>query len=649
MGWWHHLFEPEETVGTAWHRAAERLGAETSYPDAAVRLETEKGRLAVLFRGLGGGGGVEVRALPATVSTHRLGFLRRVGNEAERVKSSTFDGVVLGLPEAIDSFPDASLNSDLYLWLAALTACAEPPPRAAVDPLQADLEALRHARLSAARTLDVCPGLERIYARLAASALDRRLTAKLPAAEQAVELAIRALLANAAGLPVSDAGPYYDAIASEADTSGLDRFEAPLHYKTYRPVPLWPAFSTPQPSKERSEARDDEQGGGSSEGEEKRLKAERRQGDQADRKDSLILHRFEHILSWAEFLNINRAVDDDEEDNARKIADDADKISVVKNRKKAATRLKFDLDLAPEDVDIEKLSGKCLYPEWDYRSGGYHADYCRVLASKADEATEQKPFDPQTRRRIAAVRRRFEALRPKRTIVPHQIDGEELDLEAAVRAAVDIRACGEGSDRIWRRALTDERDLAVSLLVDTSRSTEGTCGKRTVIEIAREAVVAITEGISACGDAIAVHSFSSLRRDRVYVRTIKDFDETVDEHVRARIAGMKPGFYTRIGPALRHTAKELAKRPNRKKLLIVLTDGKPNDLDHYQGRYGVEDTRRAVLEARRQGLAVFGVTVDAKARSYFPYIFGSNGFAIVSKPQKLGEALPVIWQHLVDA
>ena len=208
----------------------------------------------------------------------------------------------------------------------------------------------------------------------------------------------------------------------------------------------------------------------------------------------------------------------------------------------------------------------------------------------------------------------------------------------AVRAAVDVRACGEGSDRIWRRSTTDERDLAVFLLVDTSRSTESACGRRTVIEIAREAVIALTEGVAACGDDIAVASFSSLRRDRVYVRIVKDFDEPVDDGVRARIAGLKPGFYTRIGPALRHATNGLSARPNRKRLLIVLTDGKPNDLDHYQGRYGIEDTRRAVMEARRKGLAVFGITVDAKARSYFPYIFGAGGYAIVSRPEKLAEA-----------
>lgn len=648
MGWLHRLFEPEESVGTAWHKAAERLAGDRRFPAAAVRFDDVRGALAVLFRGLGAGGGVELRPLSAEASGHRLGLSKRVATDAERIAGATFDGVVLGLPSEIDVFPERRRNADLYLWLVAFCACARPAPPLPSDPLRGDLARLAHIRAEVAHTLAVCPGLRGLYRTLAGALLDGRRTAALPPVEADVEKAVRAMLAAAAARVPDDPGSYFRHLSCDEAASGAP--EAPLDYKPFLPVAAWPTFATRALGSAAKRAPDDEQpGSGSADGGDERKKAERRRGDQADRKDGLLLHRFEHILSWAEFLNINRTVDDDDEENARRIADDADKVSVVTNRKKAATRLRFDLDLAPEDVEIEALSGTSLYPEWDHRRGSYLRDHCRVLTSMADPSAAMGVRDPVSQRRIAAVRRRFEALRPKRTSLPNQIDGDEIDIEAAVRAAVDVRACGEGSDRIWRRSTTDERDLAVFLLVDTSRSTESACGRRTVIEIAREAVIALTEGVAACGDDIAVASFSSLRRDRVYVRIVKDFDEPVDDGVRARIAGLKPGFYTRIGPALRHATNGLSARPNRKRLLIVLTDGKPNDLDHYQGRYGIEDTRRAVMEARRKGLAVFGITVDAKARSYFPYIFGAGGYAIVSRPEKLAEALPVIWQHLVDA
>jgi nitric oxide reductase NorD protein len=102
-----------------------------------------------------------------------------------------------------------------------------------------------------------------------------------------------------------------------------------------------------------------------------------------------------------------------------------------------------------------------------------------------------------------------------------------------------------------------------------------------------------------------------------------------------------------MGAALRHTCHLLSKRPERHRLLLLLSDGKPNDLDYYEGRYGIEDTRQAILEARKAGLAVFGITIDRKAQDYFPYLFGRGGYAIVGRPDRLSHILPIICQQLV--
>lgn len=112
---------------------------------------------------------------------------------------------------------------------------------------------------------------------------------------------------------------------------------------------------------------------------------------------------------------------------------------------------------------------------------------------------------------------------------------------------------------------------------------------------------------------------------------------------------VRPGYYTRIAAALRHVAGELTERPNRHRLLLLLTDGKPNDFDHYEGRYGVEDTRKAVREARRRGLSVFGITVDNRARDYFPYLFGRGGYAMIRKIERLPAALPPIYRQITAA
>ena len=116
--------------------------------------------------------------------------------------------------------------------------------------------------------------------------------------------------------------------------------------------------------------------------------------------------------------------------------------------------------------------------------------------------------------------------------------------------------------------------------------------------------------------------------------------------VERRIASLRPGYYTRIGAAIRHATAELGRQPNRTKLLLVLTDGKPNDIDHYEGRFALEDSRKAVIEARRNGVTVFAVTIDKDARSYLPSMFGRNGFAIVGDIAKLPKTLPAIYRGL---
>ena len=172
---------------------------------------------------------------------------------------------------------------------------------------------------------------------------------------------------------------------------------------------------------------------------------------------------------------------------------------------------------------------------------------------------------------------------------------------------------------------------------------------RAVIDIEREALAALAWGLDACGDDFAVHAFSSLKRDRVYVQTAKRFGEPMSSMVEARIAALKPCHYTRLGAAIRHASAGLAREAGRRRLLLVITDGKPNDLDHYEGRHGIEDSRKAVEEARRLGHAVFGITVDRDGKSWFPRLFGQGGYAVIPHPEKLTQALPQIYRQLVGA
>ncbi|WP_428643919.1 nitric oxide reductase activation protein NorD [Roseibium sp.] len=635
-------WEPEETVGKLWHAFASRLDAPEVHHGAAVDLNEVGGRLAVLFRGLGGAHNVELRPVSEEVSRHRLGFLRRLGTEAEIVPRASFDGEILRLPARLAVFPTREANAALYIWLTALAANA-PGHQPEDDPLRADLQALRAILAMTRQALADAPGLGALYSALSEQSLAQRPAANLPAMEASVERIVRHMLGDPADLP-----PKTRALMERLETGDLEGIAAPRGYRPFRPVPVWPdlrdvVFSCADEVESRETDGTPEEAGN------KTVRARRRQADQAERKDSLILHKFEAILSWAEFLNLNRRVDDDDNDNAKKAAEDHDEIGLGQISKAPATRLKLHLDLAPEDVDRERLSGKTLYPEWDVRTGRYLQDHVCVLASVADPDPDMASVarDPRAARRIRSVKKQFEALRPGRVTTRGHLEGDRLDLDAVVRSEAERRAGGAGNDRIWLQTRPEARDLAVSILLDVSRSTESAVADRAVIDIEREALTALAWGLNACGDDFAISAFSSLKRQRVYVQSCKGFDEPMSALVEQRISGLRPGFYTRLGAAMRHASKELAEQSRKRKLLLVITDGKPNDLDHYEGRHGIEDTRMAVREARRAGQSVFGVTIDKTGKSWFPRLFGQGGFAVIPHPDRLTQALPQIYRQLV--
>ncbi|MEM7498943.1 MAG: nitric oxide reductase D protein [Pseudomonadota bacterium] len=638
------FWEPEETVGKLWHGWASRLGAGTHHAGAAVRLEEIAPRLAVLFRALGGHGSVSIRPAVAETAEHRRSITRRLGTGEERLPVASFDGKTLRLPDEIAAFPAPEANAALYVWLAALAAHASSNPAPEPDPLRADVRSIAAARAATAATLADCPGLADLHAGLAEAHLAGRRAAPGSATETAVEAAIRAVLTDSS----PEEGLANDLLAA-AECGDLGTLAAPRGYRPHLPVPLWLGVPDSARSYGRDPSDEPVAGAREAETEARTRRARQRRSDRAERRDSLILHKFEAILSFAQFLNLNRRVDDDDPEGARKALDDTEELALSQISKAPRTRFKLDLDLAPEDVDRERLSGVHLYPEWDARSAAYLTDHVRVLESPAEPAAAGLSVGQAGRRRIARVKRRFEVLRPRRILLPGQPDGDELDLDAALRSRADLAASGMGTTCVWRASRCEARDLAVTILLDVSRSTESAVGQRTVIEIAREALSALAWGISACGDDSAILAFSSLRRDRVFMHRVKGFAEPMSGVVDARIAGLTPGFYTRLGAAMRHASAGLSRSARSRRLLLVLTDGKPNDLDHYEGRHGLEDSHKAVREARRGGQAVHGLTIDHTARTAFARIFGRGGFTLIPNPERLTDALPAIYRQVVGS
>lgn len=632
-------WEPEESVGKVWHALASRLDPPPHFPQAAASLEAMRARIGLVFRGLGGDHAVEIKGVANEATRHRLSLRRRFATPAEHVPRASFDGEILRLPAELAVFPERDDNEGLYIWLAASAANAVPR-RAEHDPLRADLSAIATAQAMTSATLAAAPGLRPLWERLAAAHLSLRHRPPLRGAEAAVEKLIRHLLGATAEAP--------DATLLASVHAPPEQWHAPRGYRPFLPVPLWLDLRGIAASAASQVETMPASAGAEDASTAAARRARRHKTDQAERKDSIILYKFEALLSWTEFMNLNRRVEDDDFDNAKKAAEDQDEIGLGQVSKTPATRLKLHLDLAPEDVDRERIADVFTYPEWEARTGQYLSAHTRVLAAPvAPVESGTVVFDPAACRRILAVRRQFEALRPARVIRHAQPDGEELDLDATLRALTDLKATGRGSSRIWRQHRPQERDLAVSILLDVSRSTESMVTGRAVIDIAREALTALAWGLHACGDRFAIQGFSSLKRDRVWIHDCKRFDEPMTPAIEARIAALRPGHYTRLGAAMRHAAAGLSREASMRRLLMIVTDGKPNDLDHYEGRHGIEDSAMAVREARRAGHAVYGVTIDRDGQAWFPRIFGQGGYSVIREADRLACALPDIYRHLV--
>lgn len=634
------FLELEETVGKAWHRL---VGGAATYPrhaGQAVELETIQGALAVMFRGFGGEPGVQLAGAAARKSGHRLGWRQRVGLGAERLEQPGRDGATLFLPERIALFPDPALNRALYLWLAVWFSVVPVETIGESDPLRKDILVLRRARRTTLAVVAEFPGLRGDHARLEAAVAAARPVRPMPALEREVEASVMALLG--AGEP--PAGALWAAVAGEAPLPE----KAPPGYQPFLPCPLWGDSWTRVEAAARMDTDEVVAVAANLPPEtRKRFAVREPNAARCGERDPLVLNRFEKILAMAEMVNVDRPSDDDEDDQPGKAADDLDELTVGQRTGKPASKLRFDLDLPPEAVDATRLTTELTYPEWDWRRGVYLPDNCRVFSSTASEEGGDWRPDAQGLRLVKRVRRQFEALRPRREILRAQQDGEDLDPDALVRARCDLSSGNGSTDRVYLAAREQAHDVAVTLLVDVSLSTDAWTAGRRVLDVEKEAALVLAHGLAACGDSHAILAFTSRRRSWVRVETVKDFDEPMSPRVERRIGALKPGFYTRIGAAVRHATARLAARPNRRKLLLVLTDGKPNDVDHYEGRFGIEDTRKAIREARRIGVGVFGVTIDVAAQSYFPTLFGHGGFAIVGDVARLPAALPAIYRQVV--
>jgi len=309
----------------------------------------------------------------------------------------------------------------------------------------------------------------------------------------------------------------------------------------------------------------------------------------------------------------------------------------------------YDPNAQPDTADTAENNQQTteetvfLYDEWDFRRRHYRKDWC--ILRERDMPAGEAAFYSQTiekyRGSVYTLRRGFEALRARVQRVRHQQIGDEIDLDALVRARIDSLNGEEMSERILSRLERRERDIAVVFMVDVSGSTKGW-----INDAERECLVLLCEALQILGDRYAIYGFSGMTRKRCELYRIKHINEPYSDEVRARIAGIEPRDYTRMGVTIRHLTHVLNNVSAKTRLLITLSDGKPDDYDGYRGEYGIEDTRQALAEAKRAGIHPFCITIDQQAREYLPHMYGAVNYTLIDDVRQLPIRVSSVYRQL---
>lgn len=606
--------ELEEWVGSAWHRFITRR-ASVDFPAARVELVDRQRSLAVLFRALGGASGIALEAASERDLLLRRNLLMRIAGTCKHAPLASCDGNRLRLPSSLAVYPTVALNLELYRWLALLAAHAGPMTHWARDNQ-------RWTWLLLQRFPALLPSYQRL--------VDAHLTlrpdpASLKPGEAALEKALR------------------KALREPGSVRHLPRSE-----RAAWPLPLWlyPPLhlDTPQALDLEDDADDLATPPGEQQGAPKRAS----RVDDHSREGGLLVVRLENLFSWTEHVDLDRWADDSEDPDAARVAEDLDQLSLSRQRVRKSGGLKLHLDLPPADVDDIPLGEGIKLPEWDYRQQCLQPGFVNLQLMQP-RADAPQPLPARLLGSAQRLRRQFQQLRTDRQWLRQQPQGAELDLQAWVDFQVQ-RQHGTCTERgLYQEQRHTRRDLACLLLADLSMSTDAHLNdEQKVIDVIRDSLLLFGESLAGLGDAFALYGFSSLRRHQVRLQQLKTFEQAYDDRTRGCIQALKPGYYTRMGAAIRQATQLLGACKQRRKLLLLLTDGKPNDLDLYEGRYGVEDTRQAVVEARRQGLIPFCITIDKQAGDYLPYMFGAHGYTLIRQPEQLPLRLPQLYRQLTE-
>ena len=375
------------------------------------------------------------------------------------------------------------------------------------------------------------------------------------------------------------------------------------------------------------------------------MKKQSNQIDDKNETDGFLAFLPESLMSIFEQVNVDRMEDDSFDEDALYHAEDLDEITIGQKQANLSSRIKMDLELQPDTTVIYPLGKGHFIDEWDYLKSGYLVNYVRILPQVT---TNVIPIElpKRLRKTVRKIQGELDLLaldRIKNDNLPY---GDEINMDSWIEYSGHQNKSMH-HQKFYTTFEKKTRDMATLILADISLSTEGGITQEVrIIDVIKDSLMVFSEALEKLQDKFAIYTFSSLQNKKVYFSIIKNFKDKYNDLIRGRIDTIRPEYYTRMGAAIRESAKILDKQQSANKLLLIISDGKPNDEDRYDGRYGIEDTKKAIEEVKQKGITPFCITVDLDAKEYLGYLFGRNGYAVVRDGQRLPKVLTEVYINL---
>ncbi|HLF51158.1 nitric oxide reductase activation protein NorD [Flavobacterium sp.] len=373
--------------------------------------------------------------------------------------------------------------------------------------------------------------------------------------------------------------------------------------------------------------------------------------DKKQQEDYVLMHNFEKVDTAEEFNGVWRDFDgsDELEDHQEALEELNMKYTVrVDDTAHSVYQADFiENTTISESAEVDAKGFHLTYNEWDFSKRVYKENFCKVYP-KSQQKTDPNYYKKTITKNastLLGLRKMLTNVNNKMQQQKRQTQGDEFDIDAITDLYVDVHSKRTPSEKIYISNRKKEKDLSILILLDISLSSDGYAAGNRVIDVEKEVSILFGEILNEFNIDFSIDSFYSKTRNFSTYLTVKDFDENwnIAKH---KIGAIEPNGYTRIGAALRHAGARLDKRNTKNKWVILISDGKPNDYDKYEGKYGINDVKQALRELNGKNINSYALAIEAQAKYYLPQMFGQNHYHILTTPVELLKSLVKLYEKI---